>query len=234
MNYTNYESFLIILSRCLCVKTFKKYYYIRGSFNEHRKLNKNSINDLETVISDANLFTSEHYRQIIQLLFIFVPLVIIYFIFLDNSKTYESVLCIIGIFIPQGYALMVHEYNRILARHRIDYLKKNNIDETGENKELEFIINKFNNYKEELDKINKKFKKMSIEYSEWSNTFSIKINKISLDLHFITIEDASTFIEYLENTYQEKLYEQIIYNINIDGIKKLYLDFYTCKLNSDI
>ena len=117
------DDFHIRLSEFLGVKSFKKNWKVKGSFL-HRKLNKNSKEDLNNVIDDANEFTEQHQKKYI---ITFIPLQIVSFgLYYLCKKCKEPELgVLIGLFLNfeaigiTSYALMVHKYNRILARRRI-------------------------------------------------------------------------------------------------------------------
>lgn len=119
----------IVLSEALGVKLFKKNWNIKGSFL-NKKLNKNSIDDLHKVIDDANGFTEYRLQRIFSLgsLAIEASICLSSYIFYKLGMKKLSLISffllnaeVIGI---NSYSLMVHRYNRIKAKKRIEILKK--------------------------------------------------------------------------------------------------------------
>jgi len=122
------------LSQTLGVEVFKRRWEVRGSFS--RKLQKNSISDLEQVIQDANYFTNFHVNKLSRdvkvcgiAITLFLTGVNILCHFKRNTISrisrqdcfffiFRTMAPALSIFIQHGYALMVHRYNRILANKR--------------------------------------------------------------------------------------------------------------------
>jgi hypothetical protein len=98
---------------------FKKYWPVKGSYWNKTHMKSNDVFDLNQVIDQANEFTRQHVQLF---LMEFIIVVMCYLTgYLEPSK------CIafmpISIIIC-AYPLMIHHYNRILARSKIKELEK--------------------------------------------------------------------------------------------------------------
>ena len=69
------EKYYLKFSELLGVKIFKKYWHVRGFFNENNKLDKNNKFHLNYVIRDANDFTNQHKSGIVsELIMLYIPI----------------------------------------------------------------------------------------------------------------------------------------------------------------
>lgn len=118
INYTNFEKRYIKFCEILGIKLFKKFWIAGGSFWGEQHINKNNINDLEIVIENANDFQRTHISQLIIDITFFV-------LSTKLCLMHRSLGCKIMIvsLTCHSYALIAQNYNKILAKRRIEYLE---------------------------------------------------------------------------------------------------------------
>jgi hypothetical protein len=215
-----YETLFIGFSNCLGVKLFKKIWSTKGSFDQ-KKLNKNSIDDLNNVINDANDFTKIHISGVQNYISVFIPMNL-GLCFLDKKLCLPITILTIPLLIHEVYPLIVHEYNRILARRRIKYLMKNNIDES-----IKLITFKLDNDITNFNNINK-----LIQIQKIWNVYKLFINNFQINLSFASFETIYSFTEFLQNKFNNNiLFEQIIEYDNCKKTDVLYQEFISFTLN---
>lgn len=107
----------IITANLLGAKIFKRYWPMGGSFWNKKHINPRRRYDLESVIDESWDYTQQHARA-------FVTEAIImgmaYFTgYFPPGQVIGSIPIIVTI---HGYAMMIHQYNRILANARLESL----------------------------------------------------------------------------------------------------------------
>ena len=67
-----------------------------------------------------------------------------------------------------------------------------------------------------------------IIFNTWydNDLIKIKIKNIEINLIFLSIKEATLFIDYLEDKFDKKVLEKVLYNININNMNMLYKEFY--------
>ena len=119
------------LAEWLGAKSFKKYWPVGGSYwnrlTKQPKLNPNNRSDLERTIKEAYEYTQRHVQALTVESIILLPC-----IFLAKDVQTETIYTYVSLTGIHLYALIIHYYNRILARRRLDSIK--NIPEVEPNK----------------------------------------------------------------------------------------------------
>ena len=137
------EKCFVILSKCLGADIFKKYWPVKGSYWNKNHIDKNNIEDLKSIIDQSFDFTRQHVQQL------FLETVIFLVGSLSGYVTIkQSIGAIPILFLMHGYPFMIQYYNRILAKNKIELLKKNDVNLTKKKEEYSFDF--FNIYTSNL------------------------------------------------------------------------------------
>lgn len=112
------DNIIITVANLLGVRMFKKYWPVEGRIWNDTHIDKNSRDDLDRVIRNSYEYTKYHINGAITTLVMALPLIA-----LDNwEKSIVMIKFVSGVMLIHGYAFMVHEYNRILARRALSQL----------------------------------------------------------------------------------------------------------------
>jgi len=134
----------IVFAKCLGVDIFKRYWTVGGSAWNSKRINKNSIKDLEGVISDSYDYTRQHIRTFTISVGVSIP-----FLFMEYQNKNLTLGVIGSLIFIELYSFMVHLYNRLLAWERIDYLRSQGLVKEDDGEEVT-DKEKFNNSFDEL------------------------------------------------------------------------------------
>jgi hypothetical protein len=193
MTYS-FESMYIIFCNLLGAKIFKKYWVTGGSYWNETHIDKNDKEDLQGVIKDSWSYSKTHIGGLF-LETLLYSLVILLNIQQNSSLSYKIFLLPL---ILHGYPLLIHNYNRILAKRQIKYLDSISLNvETKNNK---------------------------IIVSEHNNFFQAKIKNhyYHLGPEFVSLKKANNYVKYLEENYT---LEYIMEKIYLGEEKELYKNF---------
>lgn len=113
------QKLFIVIAKCLGADPFKKYWPHRGSYWNTRHMSKDKVDDLNSVIREANELTRVHVGAMVM-----ENILIFGFWIFDIHSVKHTIGLGIILNAVHGYALMIHQYNRILANFRIGELKK--------------------------------------------------------------------------------------------------------------
>jgi hypothetical protein len=177
----------------LGAKIFKKYWFTGGSIWNKIHIDKNSIYDMENIIDESWSYTKVH----LQSLFVeTLTYTFCYMYEINKDVSYLKLLYLLGGI--HAYAIVIHEYNRMLATDRISYLQKHK-EEIKEDKKIFYIHNSGNYYAV-------KHSKLYITIGPYSK------NK----------EKVEKFYEYILNNYDE---DYVLEQDYLDSCKKIYDDW---------
>jgi hypothetical protein len=128
------EKFYVKFCGYMGIKLFKKYWPVDGSYWNKYHTDSKSTQDLNNIIDDANRYTRKHvYSSVLQM----ASAPIMYIMSIahcpNNVKRINMAYICLGSFflITQGYAFMVHHYNRIVARNTIKLLDAENVPDSN-------------------------------------------------------------------------------------------------------
>jgi hypothetical protein len=190
---------------------FKKYWFVQGTYWNTHHIDKNNSQDLNRVIREANEYTRHH----LQIGFLETVVMVIYFLSgsIESSKMFGFVMAIL---VMHGYPLCIHEYNRILARQRLDLIKKNDSDTN------------------------------TLQSTERDSLHGITIHKpynfhgavLQYDLHFgsdisplfKTVEEAKAYRKYIISEYPDEY--ELSEAIYLDKMRQVYQKYINLKVLS--
>jgi hypothetical protein len=189
--------FLVFCRYCLLATYFKRYWPVNGAVWNESKIDKNNSSDLKRVISDAYKFTRQH----IQLGLLETALFFIYFLF-GSIESNKIVGYAVGVFVLHGYPLCIHEYNRILARQQLDWIKRNDCD---------------TNIAKVSDSI------LSVEPVLGKKSFVVRFGCVILSPAFETEKEAQTYCAFVRARHATEFsLNRLIF---LHGERKLYREF---------
>lgn len=214
---TKSQQYYLNICEFMGVKIFKKYWHIKGRFDNNFKLDKNNKFHLDTVIRDSNNFTNEHKSGYFAEILMFQLPIISYGLH-DKIKNKNNSLLLFGISVAfcsslyHGYALMVHKYNRIKANARIQFLEeKEKINKTNED-----------TYNEDLDE-----DKLICIRRYYNKNYKLYIKEADLYINFIFLDkkQAISFRQYIYNNIENITLEKLFQIYNLNKFKDLYKQF---------
>lgn len=205
-----YEFAFPKVCKLLGADLFKKYSPFFGSkWNKHH-INKNNVDDLNKVIDDAWEYTRVHVGALTFETIVYSGMEIIG---VDKRVSWWKIILFIGSL--HGYVLMIHAYNRFLAKKQLGTLKKD--DDTLKNEITQFVI-----------PIGKEIRKIeNRDFYVYQNTmyFYIIASKKTFSFYgpdFVSKEECIAFYEYL---MFQKTDEEIYKLFFIDRCVGVYKEF---------
>jgi hypothetical protein len=197
------ENTIIWFAELLGAKTFKKYWPVGGSYwnraKDCKKLDPADKYELQRIIKNAYEYTQAHVQALVFECILILPLCL--FLTERKSETIYTCIALAGI---HFYALLIHEYNRILARRRLETMK-------DEPDELE--PDELEPYKLQVIDINNSgsWYRLGFKYARYTNP-------IYIGSYFASKERAEEFKDSLERKFQhiedpaERAAELIMWN----------------------
>lgn len=118
-----WEKLWILLARLCGATIFKRYWPVDGSIWKNTHLNKNNDEELKSLINDSWEYTRTHANSIA------IETIIMTVSYFSSYMTTTQIYGFIPIMIIiHGYAVLVHVYNRILAKEQLLVNSRNRKD----------------------------------------------------------------------------------------------------------
>ena len=186
------ESIVIWIAELLGAKLFKKYWPVDGSYwnraKNLKRLDPTNKFDLERTIYQSYEYTQTHIQGLTITSIVILPV----YIFVSGKKV-EVIYTYFGLLGIHLYALLIHQYNRILARRRLKNIPSEPVVEAPV---IPFTKEEYDPYELRIIGLgNDSWYRLGFKYSR--NGLPIYLNP-----YFTSKKDAGTYKKMLEEKVQ--------------------------------
>jgi len=199
------ERIYISICNLFGAKIFKKYWVVGGSYWNNHHIDKDNKYDVQNVITDSWEYSKQHIGALFVEVLLFGMMM---FLNINPEQPLSNRIFLIPLMF-HGYPLMIHQYNRIIARRRIEYLDliqqsvmPQNIIQCEEAKTQNIMVDSSNPY----------------------GCFDVKLNSDYrlLGPRFSSKEKANEYVDFLSLKYT---IDDINEKLFLESENELYLEF---------